>query len=148
MIVKIGGFSFGVMSGSLGDMNKDFDNWNLKKKSLEKREKTFLFNQGEVWWCSIGLNVATESCGKGADYQRPVLIFKKLSKNSFIGIPLSTQEKSGTLFIDISIHNELRYALLYQVRMFSTNRFQRRLATLDTKDFKRVKEKLSQLLEL
>jgi len=32
--------------------------------------------------------------------------------------------------------------------MFSTNRFQRRLATLDDADFIRVKEKLEALLEL
>lgn len=129
-------------------MEKDFDNWNLKKKSLEGRDKKFLFNESEVWWCSVGLNVSVESCGKGAEFQRPVLVLKKLSKNSSIGIPLSTQEKTGTWFTDISIHNEKRFALLYQVRMFSTNRFQRRLATLDSTDFIRVKEKLSQLLEL
>ncbi len=75
-------------------MEKDFDNWNLKKKSLEGRDKKFLFNESEVWWCSVGLNVSVESCGKGAEFQRPVLVLKKLSKNSFIGIPLSTQEKT------------------------------------------------------
>lgn len=53
-------------------MEKDFDNWNLTKKTLEERAKVFLFNESEVWWCSVGLNVATESCGKGSEYQRPV----------------------------------------------------------------------------
>lgn len=51
-------------------------------------------------------------------------------------------------FIDITIHGEKRYALLYQLRMFSTNRLQRRLATLDDADFTWVKEKLEVLLEL
>ena len=129
-------------------MEKDFDAWNTKKKDLEIREKDFLFHTGEIWWCSVGLNLATESCGKGGDYQRPVLVLNKLSKTNFIGIPLSTQEKTGTWFLDISVHGEKRYALLYQIRMFSTKRFQRRLATLDDVDFNRVKEKLEQLLEL
>jgi mRNA interferase MazF len=129
-------------------MKKDFDNWNNKKKLLEERKKDFLFSEQEIWWCSVGLNVATESCGKGDAYQRPVLILKKLSKNNFIGIPLSTQEKVGSWFTDISVHGEKRYVLLYQVRMFSVNRFQRRLATLDDADFMRVKEKLECLLEL
>ncbi len=71
-----------------------------------------------------------------------------MSAESFIGIPLSTQEKTGTWFIDITIHGEKRYALLYQIRMFSTNRFQRRLTSLDDTDFIRVKEKLEALLEL
>jgi mRNA-degrading endonuclease toxin of MazEF toxin-antitoxin module len=129
-------------------MKKDFDAWNSTKKQLEDRKKDFLFSEREIWWCSVGLNVATESCGKGETYQRPVLILKKLSRNSFIGIPLSTQEKNGTWFTDVSVHGEKRYVLLYQIRMFSTNRFQRRLATLDDADFNKVKEKLETLLEL
>jgi mRNA interferase MazF len=129
-------------------MQKNFDSWNEKKKVLEEMKKDFFFHEAEVWWCAIGLNVQSESCGKGENYQRPVLILKKLSGSSFIGIPLSSQNKVGSWFVEISMHNEKRYALLYQIRMFSTNRFQRRLATLDTGDFKRVKEKLGTLLEL
>jgi mRNA-degrading endonuclease toxin of MazEF toxin-antitoxin module len=129
-------------------MEKDFDIWNQKKKQIEIRDKDFLFHTGEVWWCSIGLNIATESCGKGLDYQRPVLIIKKLSRTSFIGVPLSTQEKTGTWFTTITLQSEKRYVLLYQVRMFSTKRFQRRLATLDDSDMLKVKEKLKLLLEL
>jgi mRNA interferase MazF len=129
-------------------VKKDFDNWNEKKKLLEFRDKQFLFNTADIWWCSVGLNVSAESCGKGDDFQRPVLILKKLSKTNCIGIPLSTKEKVGSWFIGITVHGEKRYALLYQMRMFSTNRFQRRLATLDDADFCRVKEKLGLLLEL
>lgn len=129
-------------------MKKDFDNWNTKKKELEEVKEKFLFKTGDIWWCSVGLNVKAESCGKGEQYQRPVLVLKKVSAESFIGIPLSTQEKTGTWFIDITIHGEKRYALLYQIRMFSTNRFQRRLTSLDDTDFIRVKEKLEALLEL
>jgi len=129
-------------------MEKDFDNWNSKKKEIENLSVKFLFKTGEIWWCSVGLNVKAESCGKGEDYQRPVLILKKLSGESFIGIPLSTKKKEGTWFCEITVHGEKRYALLYQIRMFSSNRFQRRLASLDDVDFKRVKEKLKALLEL
>jgi mRNA interferase MazF len=123
-------------------MIKDFDRWNKRKKELEGRHEKFLFKTSDIWWCSIGLNIKAESCGKGESYQRPVLVLKKLSSESFIGIPLSTQIKAGSWFTDITVHGEKRYALLYQVRMFSTNRFQRRLATLDGIDFNRVKEKL------
>lgn len=129
-------------------MEKDFDLWNENKKLLDTRRSEFLFKTGDIWWCSVGLNIQTESCGKGKNYQRPVLVLKKLSRNSFIGIPLSTKEKTGSWFVDIFIREERRCALLYQIRMFSTNRFQRRLATLDTSDFHKVKEKLKALLEL
>ena len=129
-------------------MNKDFNTWNIKKQEIEQRDERFLFKQGDIWWCSIGLNIQSESCGKGENYHRPVLVIKKLSGDSFLGIPLSSKHKTGTWFTDITIHNETRCALLYQIRMFHTNRLQRRLATLDSNDFKNVKEKLAVLLEL
>lgn len=129
-------------------MEKDFDKWNSKKKGLEKLSARFLFKTGEIWWCSVGLNIMAESCGKGENFQRPVLVLKKLSVENFIGIPLSSKKKEGTWFCEITVHGEKRYALLYQIRMFSANRFQRRLASLDDADFKKVKEKLEALLEL
>ncbi len=129
-------------------MQKDFDIWNEKKKELERRNDQFLFKEGDIWWCSIGVNIKDESCGKGYDYQRPVLILKKLSSYLFIGIPLSTQKKQGTWFEQIFIYKGERTALLYQIRMFHTNRFQHRLAILDQHEFSRIKEKTKQLLGL
>ena len=129
-------------------MEKDFDAWNNIKKNLENNKKKFFFKKGEIWWMSVGVNIANESCGKGDTFRRPVLILRKLSGNSFIGLPLSSKEKLGSWFIDISINNQKRYVLLYQIRMFSANRFESRMATLDDVDFKKVKEKLEQLLTL
>ena len=129
-------------------MQKDFDQWNERKKELENVTKRLLFKEGEVWWCAVGLNISNESCGKGEIFRRPILVLKKLSGTSCVGIPLSTQKKVGSWFTDITIHNTTQYMLLYQIRMFSTNRFQRRLTTLDINDFAKVKEKLETLLEL
>lgn len=129
-------------------MKKNFDNWNEQKKKLEVISDKFFFKEGEVWWCAVGLNIANESCGKGETFRRPVIILKKLSARNFIGIPISTQKKIGSWFADINIHGNTQSVLLYQIRMFSTNRFQRRLATLDGHDFAQVKEKLEILLEL
>ncbi|MBI4225086.1 MAG: type II toxin-antitoxin system PemK/MazF family toxin [Candidatus Sungbacteria bacterium] len=129
-------------------MEKNFDQWNGCKKELEKAQERFLFKEGEIWWCAIGLNISNESCGKGDTFRRPILVLKKLSATGCVGIPLSTQKKIGSWFADITIHGETQYALLHQIRMFSTNRFQRRLTTLDRNDFDKVKEKLEALLEL
>ncbi|MDP3883053.1 MAG: type II toxin-antitoxin system PemK/MazF family toxin [Candidatus Staskawiczbacteria bacterium] len=129
-------------------MEKDFDKWNNIKKKLENLSKKFLFKTGDIWWMSVGVNIGNESCGKGDIFRRPVLVLRKLSGNSFIGLPLSSKEKTGSWFVDISVNNLKRCVLLYQIRMFNTNRFESRLATLDDNDFKRVKEKLKALLEL
>ena len=129
-------------------MYKDFDKWNEKKKLLDKKDINFFFKESEVWWCSVGINVAVESCGKGNTFRRPILILKKLSNYAFIGIPLSTQSKFGSWFTFVSILGLKRCALLYQVRMVSANRLQRRITALDSEDFALVKQKLEKLLEL
>ncbi len=128
-------------------MQKDFDRWNEQKKALERNREKPLFKEGEVWWCSVGINVGEESCGKGATFRRPVLILKRLSGASCIGIPLSTKIKMGTWFAPISIDGHVQTALLYQVRMFSTNRFQRRLAVLEYNVLASIRKKLEILLE-
>ena len=127
---------------------KDFDSWNNQKKELDIKQKEYLFKTGDVWWCSVGANIAQESCGKGETFRRPVLVIKKLSHQNFIGVPLSTQKKEGTWFAAITIDGETQYALLYQIRMYSANRLQRRLTSFDDRDFSLVKEKLEALLEL
>jgi len=45
-------------------MQKDFDSWNELKKTLETKNKNILFKEQEIWWTSIGTNIANESCGK------------------------------------------------------------------------------------
>jgi mRNA interferase MazF len=129
-------------------MEKDFDRWNEQKKLLNTKNEKFFFKEGEIWWCSIGMNVGAESYGKGQTFNRPVLVLKKLSEKSFIGIPLSSKIKQGSWFIDITLPEGKRTALLYQIRMLSTNRFQWHIDTLESEEFMQVKQKLKQLLEL
>ena len=129
-------------------MYKDFDKWNEIKKMVDIRAEKFYFHEGEIWCCSIGLNIADESCGKGVTFRRPVLILKKLSKTTFIGIPLSTKSKFGTWFTAVKVNNTLQCFLLYQIRMFSINRFQRRLAALNPNELIYIKTKLRNLLSL
>jgi len=129
-------------------MQKDFDVWNEKKKKLEEKEPNVLFKEGEIWWCSLGINVAHESCGKGKAFSRPVLVLKKLSDKCCVCIPISRKIKTGTWFADVMVRGERQTALLHQIRMLSANRFQDRLTKLEVVEFKRIKEKLEALLEL
>ena len=43
-----------------------------------------LFKEGEIWWCGIGMNIGREIFGKGAKFIRPVVVLKKLNKDSFL----------------------------------------------------------------
>jgi len=129
-------------------MEKDFDKWNEKKKILDGKSTRFLFHPGEIWWCSVGLNVGSESYGKGDNYQRPVLVLKKLSSDQFIGLPVSTQKKVGSWFVEVNSSVGIRWILLYQIKMFSAKRLQYCFIILEACEFEKVKQKLEILLEL
>ncbi len=129
---------------------RKYDEWNEKKKLIASNEKTLeiYFREGDIWWCSLGLNIASEAFGKGESFRRPILIIRKLSHNTCLAIPLTSQEKTGTWFAEITIGGEKKWAMLYQIRMIHKKRFQRKIAELDDTDITLVKEKLKALLEL
>lgn len=126
----------------------EYDVWNEKKKDLAKTDKNIFFKEGEVWWCSLGLNLGNESFGKGKEFRRPVLVLKKLSLDSCIILPITSIAHLGSWFAEVCLSGEMRWVMLHQIRMVHTKRFQRRIATLDMGDFIRIKEKLEALLEL
>jgi mRNA interferase MazF len=127
-----------------------YNEWNEKKKDIVSGEKTekIYFREGDIWWCSIGLNIATETYGKGESFRRPILVIRKLSHDTCLAIPLTSKEKSGTWFKEITLGGEKKWAMLYQIRMIHKKRFQRKMGELDEKDISLVKEKLKALLEL
>jgi mRNA interferase MazF len=129
-------------------MRKDFDRWNEVKQNLEDALRPPMFHEAEIWWCSVGINVGHEVCGKGITFCRPVLVVKKLSPTNFIGVPITSKIKTGSWYSEISIRQQIRTALLHQVRMYSGNRFQRKMATLNPDDLIKIKKELGGLLEL
>lgn len=71
---------------------KPFSGWHGKKENIHKREPV-KFNEREIWWVAVGVNVGYEIDGKGEDFLRPTLILKKTSKENFIGIPITSNKK-------------------------------------------------------
>jgi mRNA interferase MazF len=134
----------------IDDLIEKFNKWNIKKQEINFSDRTdnMYFKEGQIWWCSVGQNVGSESLGKGEYFMRPILIIKKLSSDLCIALPLTSKKKTGTWFEDITFEGERICALLYQIRTFNKKRFQRKMGELDQKDFLRVKEKLETLLEL
>lgn len=132
------------------ELKEKFNNWNVRKQEIQfsERTKNIHFKEGEIWWCSVGQNIGSESFGKGEEFRRPILIFRKLSADLCIALPMTSKEKKdGSWFIDITFQNEKSWVLLYQIRTFNKKRFQRKIGELDGKDFSRVKQKLEKLLE-
>lgn len=126
-----------------------YNNWNIKKQEIQFSyiEETY-FKEGDIWWCSLGQNIGSESYGKGKDYRRPILVIRKLSEDLCIALPLTSKKKIGTWFADILLNDESRCVMLYQIRTLNRKRFQRKMGEVSVEDFIKVKEKLESLLEL
>ncbi len=126
---------------------KKFKQWSFLKKKIHYSEKLVpLFNEGEVWWCSLGVNIGNEIDGKNSTYTRPVLIFKKLSDDTFWGIPGTGQNKTGSWFISIPFQNKKQVFVLSDIRSLSSKRLDKIIGTLSEESFIKIKESFLGLL--
>lgn len=114
--------------------------WCVRKIEIHIKNKEVLFKAGEVWWCSVGINIGHEAYGKGTGFTRPVLVLKKLSSNLFFGIPLTSQNKKGSWYVEIEIKGEKSFIVLSQARVFDTRRLIDRVSTLKSDQFERIKK--------
>ena len=129
---------------------KKYDEWNEVKKKISIEDKKFTFKVREIYWLKVGQNIGYEVYGKGDDFLRPVLVFRKFSKDSFLGIPLTTQIKDDMFHYKfIPLHKEKEnYAILSQIKLFSTKRIKVKMGKISNEDFEKLKVKLRELLYL
>ena len=93
------GVNSNLINGSWCRMEeKHFEEWIELKSGLHFNARCPRIHEGEVWWCSFGENVGVEINGKSSRFTRPVVIMKKLSKFGFMGVPLTSQEKTGSWY--------------------------------------------------
>jgi len=116
-----------------------YDNWNVVKKSLQQKDKVEFFRERQIWWCSIGQNLGSESYGKGRTFTRPVLVFKKLSGDIFLGLPMTSKLKQGTWYLTIRHQGKEVTVLYHQTRVFDKKRMVRSFGEVDDEDFAKIK---------
>jgi mRNA interferase MazF len=110
--------------------------WFRESIIIGNRRQPPTFKEGEIWWCSIGVNIGREIFGKGKKFARPVIIFKKFGKESFLGIPLTTQIKEGSWYVPIIHNGKVQHAILSQIRVFNAKRLIKKSATVESRSFK------------
>jgi mRNA interferase MazF len=114
------------------------DWWKITIRLRDRQRKPF-FKEGEIWWCSIGMNVGTEIFGKGQRFTRPIIIFKKFNKNAFLGIPLTSQIKTGKWYVSVTHGEKTDTALLAQIRVMDSKRLVERMETIGDDGFDEIK---------
>ncbi len=128
---------------------KDFDSWNVYKQSLETRTKTIVPSKRQVWWMSVGVNVGDEEDGKNQNFERPVLVVKVFNTNIFLGVPITSTNQSGKkYYCPITYNGETYYAILSQIKLFSTKRLLRKITKVSSEDFQELKLLLAKTIGL
>lgn len=129
-------------------MKKEFDAWNTKKQGLDKTKRELLFKEGEIWWCAIGKNIGEEVYGKGEEFRRPVVIFRKLTSNSCLAIPTTTKPRNGSWYHHLKVADKDRWVMMNQMRFISANRLWVRESSLSASEFNELKKSVAKLLGL
>ena len=128
-------------------LKKNFDNWNNAKKQIDETENKKTFHEREIWFIQIGENVGFEQNGKGGEFLRPVIIYKKFSKNVFLGIPLTKADKKGKFYSTFVFKEQESTAILSQVRLFDSKRLKYKVGKMSVGDYNEVKRKLIELIQ-
>ena len=129
-------------------MKENYDKWNEIKKQTELNKTNWTIKVKEIYWVKIGQNIGYEIYGKDDEFLRPVLVYKKFNKYSFIGIPLTSQTKDNRWYIKINPYNidKDNYVIISQIRMFSTKRIKSKFGKISNEDFEVVKQNVLEML--
>ena len=118
----------------------EFDKWNKIKKNLDKKEKIIEFYQGNIYFMSIG---------KKELFLRPVLVYKKLSKTTFLGIPLTSKQKEGSYYFSFSYKKDvISTAILNQMRVFDIRRSEYLSGKINKNTYENLEKKVIEFMKI
>jgi len=128
-------------------MQKYFDAWNEKKKSIQCAERPVFFMEREIWLCHVGLNVGSEQDGKGDEFLRPVLVLRKFGSNLLWIVPLTKVQKAADYYFEFSFDPPIvSVAILSQIKLIDVRRLKRKIGMMPQGDFEALKQKFRALL--
>lgn len=127
-------------------MEKDFAGWHRLKSRLHAEHRAPTFQEREVWWCSVGVNIGHEVDGKSQYATRPVLIVRKFNEHIFLGVPLTTQIKQTPYYHRLHFKSREQCVMLSQLRLWAAKRLRNKLGKLTGDQFQVVREALKAML--
>ncbi|MEA2050829.1 MAG: type II toxin-antitoxin system PemK/MazF family toxin [Campylobacterota bacterium] len=126
-----------------------YEQWNDLKKKIHDKNEIITFYQGNIYFMSIGQNIGHESYGKSELFLRPVLVYKKLSKTTFIGIPLTSRNKEGSYYFSFNYkQNKTSTAMLNQMRVFDIRRSEYLSGKINKNIYRNLEYKVKEFMKI
>jgi len=128
-------------------MEKDFDRWNGRKKEIHERRGAPFYDEREVWWCALGVNIGFEQDGSGTHHDRPVLILKGLSAQTCLAVSLTTSPHEHPLRPSVgTVEGKEARALISQMPVIDTKRLIRKIQYLEKERFAQIRKAIRGML--
>jgi mRNA interferase MazF len=125
---------------------KRFLEWFPVKMKLDAKEnKPPLVSEGDIWWASLGENIGTEVNGKSAIFSRPVIILKRLSRETYFVIPATTQNHSGSWYVPYTYDGQRAIACLHQARSIDYRRLFSKLGIVEERAMAQIQKGFNKL---
>ena len=99
-----------------------FHLWSDKKQLIDKKISLISFEENQIVYINMGKNIGFEQDGKGKDFLRPVLIYKKFNNHQFLGFALTSKKKEGKFYAPLHHSGKTSYVILSQLRTYSAKR--------------------------
>ena len=127
---------------------KDFFTWSAEKEAIhESKPRIPFFNEKDVWFASLGVNVGFEQDGKGRQFLRPIVVLKKFNNETLWGIALTSKSKTGPYYFSFTHDGNRRStANLSQFRLIDSKRLQYKIGTISSVDFEQLKQLIIDLI--
>jgi mRNA-degrading endonuclease toxin of MazEF toxin-antitoxin module len=127
---------------------ENFDSWDSKKKDIHSNKNRIPFRQGEIWFVHIGQNVGYEVYGKGKEFLKPVIVFRKINRNTFLAIPLTSKIKDDKFHCVIEFRDKQNSAILTHIKTIDAKRLRYKIGNIDKKIFKKLEIKFVNFYKL
>lgn len=128
-------------------MEKDFDTWNEEKKKLHAHVFADFVHMREVWWCAVGVNVGVEADGKHDNFERPVLVLQKFSKDAVLAVCITSRVRKDNSYHVVYAHDGKEFsAVISQIRLVSTKRLIRKIFSMDSANFRRIRDAVAEMI--
>ena len=126
----------------------EFENWHKLKQDIHSSKSRIHFRQGEIWFVSIGQNIGYEVFGKGEQFLRPVLVFRKINKSTFLSIPLTSKIKKDKYHFVINFKDKENSAMLSQIRTIDAKRLSYKIGSLEKSVFENLEKAFVEFFKL
>ena len=126
---------------------KEFDAWNIEKKTLSLNGQNKFYHQRDIWWCTFGINIGFEQDGTGKNYERPAVVLRGFSKHVCLVVPLTTSKKSNKYHFSLGlVDGREAFSIISQIRLVDTKRLSNKIGVMDGETFLSMKKAIKDII--